>query len=231
MSAYENQRFVQDPLKYARDVCINPQTASGSGTTLGGFDANSAYQTCYVDLVPWSSSFFSAASQVMPAFQTGAGAGLIPAYYVPYLAYGTITSNGQTPVLLDNIPTTAPLHDFVFTGGQNGCSLLVLAGTNANTISTIHYPNSDGKAKGYPLLAQVNRTAAQIIFSLDFDFYGETKNPNACSFLYHNGTEWIGVTQPQVQGVPSTTWKRSSMTINKAKGARFISATASGVIN
>lgn len=229
MSTYENQRFVQDPLKYARDVCINLQTGSGSGTTLGGFNAKLSYTNCYFDLVPWSASLF-AATQVMLEPTTTAAAGLISGYYVPYLAYGTIVSNGMTPVLLDNIPTAGPPHRFIFTGGQNGCSLLLLNGTSPNTVSAIHYPNSDGKAAGYPLLAQVGRTAANILIAIDFDFYGETNNPNAASFFWHNGTEWVGVTQPQIQGQPDTSWKRNGMTINKARGARHISLNSVGVI-
>lgn len=229
MSAYENQRFVQDPLKYARDVCINPQTRTGA-TGTAAFNPNLAYQTCHVDLVPWSTSLFSAATQVMLEPSANAGAGLISAYYVPYIAFGTISSNGQTPVLLDNVPTTGALHRFIFTGGQNGCTLLLLRGTSPNTVAALHYPNSDGRAHGYPLLAQVNRTAGDVLIEIHFDVYGETMNPNACSFFWHDGIEWVGVTQPQVQGAPDMGWGRCSMSINTAKGAKKISSRSVGVI-
>jgi hypothetical protein len=231
MSAYEVQRFLQDPLKYARTTCINLQ--GGGGHIVGGFDANRSYSPCYFDLVPWSTSFFGGASQVMLEPTVTMGAGQITGYYVPYISYGDIAStniNHKDPVLLDGVPRVLPANRFIFTGGQNGCSLLLMNGNAAGTVSALHYPNSDGKAAGYPLLGLVGKTAADIIIAIDFDVYGETDNPNACSFFYHDGTEWIGVTQPQVQGAADMTWMRPSMSINRAKAPRFVKANASGVI-
>jgi hypothetical protein len=132
-------------------------------------------------------------------------------------------------VLLDNVPAALPPYKFIFTGGQNGCSLLLLRGSGLGTVAALHYPNSDGKGAGYPLLARVNRTAADIILAIDFDLYGETSNPNAASFFYHTGTEWIGITQPQIQGAPSTDWKRCSMTINTSRGVRKVTTKSVGV--
>lgn len=227
MSA-EVAKFLLDPIKYTKAVCINLQTASGSKPALGGFNANNAYAPAYFDLVPWSSSLFGGVSQVMLEPQTANAAGLMAGYYVPYINYGAITSNGQAMVLLDDVPAKLPPYKFIFTGGQNGCSLLLLRGSSPNTVAALHYPNSDGKAAGYPLLARVNRTAADILFSIDFDIYGETTNPNAASFLFHDGTEWVGITQPQVQGAPSTDWKRCSMTINKTKAVRKVTSKSVG---
>lgn len=231
MSAYEVQRFKQSPMKYAKEVCINLQ--GGGGHVTGGFNANLAYTPCYFDLVPWSTSLFGGASQVMLAPTTTMGANLLTGYYVPYISYGNVVSTAADhidPVLLDGVPKALPPHNVIFTGGQNGCSLLLLKGSTADTVSALHYPNSDGKKKGYPLLAQVGKTAADIILSIDFEMYGEDDHPDACSFFYHDGKQWIGVTQPQVLGVPDMTWKRPSMSINKNKPPRFISETGGGPI-
>ena len=227
MSAGEVQRFLRDPLAYVKSTCINLQTASGANAG-GAFNAIQAYNDVYCDLVPWSSSLFSNVSQVMLAPQTAVSPQMIPAYYVPYLAYGSITSDNQNLVPLDNIPAAHPAHNFIFTGGQNGCSLLLMHGTNPGTVCALHYPNSDGKAAGYPLLARIHRTAADILLAIDFDFYGETRYPNACSFFYHNGTEWIGVTQPQAQGAPSKDWKRCSMSLHGSP--KMVSSKAAGLI-
>jgi len=231
MSAAEVQRFLRDPLEYVKCTCMNLQTASGAGTAIqeGAFNANQAYSTLYCDLVPWSTSVFSSfATQVMLAPQTAFSPSMIPAYYAPYLAWGTIVSNSQSLVVTDDIPASNPAHNFIFTGGQNGCSLLLLKGTQPATVRALHYPNSDGKKAGYPLLDRIGATAADILLSIDFDLYGEAHNPNACSFFYYDGREWIGVTQPQVQGAVNMTWKRCSMSLNGKP--KKVSAKAIGVI-
>jgi hypothetical protein len=241
MSAYEVQRFLLDPLKYVRTVCINLQTASGQIGS-AAFNANKAYAPCYFDLVPWSSSLFGGASQVALAPTATMGQNQITGYYVPYISYQSVASTASDhidPVLLDNVPKTLPANRFIFTGGQNGCSLLLLTGGAPGTVSALHYPNSDGKAKGYPLLAKVGKTAADIIIAIDFGVYGSgnpddarhgTYHPNAASFFYHDGKEWIGVTQPQVQGPVNMEWKRPSMSINKDHPPRFVKANGSGIL-
>lgn len=233
MSAHECTRFRTNPLNYARDVCINLQGRGGHIT--GGFDANKSYSPCWFDLVPWSSSFFSGASQVMLEPTLTMAPGLLQGFYVPYISYGNVASvdaDHIDMVLLDDVPKTVPPYSVVFTGGQNGCSLLMMTGTAPNTVSFVHYPNSDGKAKGYPLLANVGKAATDILISIDFDMYGETDNPNAASFFFHDGTQWVGVTQPQVQkpGMPDRERGRPSMSINKNKKPRSISLKGGGVI-
>lgn len=227
MSATEVQRFLLNPLEYVKTTCINLQTASGAIGT-ASFDANSRYSPAYFDLVPWSKPLMGNPSQVMLAPQTAFSGQMIAGYYAPYLAWGTVVSNNQSMVEVDNISATAPPYKFIFTGGQNGCSLLLLTGTQLGTVCVLHYPNSDGKAHGYPLLQRINRTAANILLSIDFDFYGEEKYPNACSFFYHNGTEWVGVTQPQAQGAPSMEWKRCSMSLHGKP--KMVSSKSVGVI-
>ncbi len=232
MSAYEVQRFLTDPLKYARTVCINLQ--GGGGHIIGGFNANNSYAPCYFDLVPWSTSLFGGASQVILTPTLAMGANQITGYYVPYISYQSINSTNLdhiAPVLLDGVPRNLPANQFIFTGGQNGCSLLLMNGNAGNTVSVMHYPNSNGKGLGYPMLAQVGKTAADIIIAIDFDVYGEAENPNACSFFYHNGTEWMGVIQPQVQGPVNMEWKRPSMSINKQKPPRFVKVNGSGILS
>lgn len=230
MSAAEVTKFTLDPIKYVQGTCINLQTGSGSGTS--GIDSNAlnSYAPAYFDLVPWSSSLFGSTSQVMLKPATAMSAGLMAGYYVPYINYGAITSNGTALVLLDDVPAALPPYKFIFTGGQNGFRLLLLHGSAPNTVSALHYPNSDGKAAGYPLLSKVNRQKSDIILSIDFNIYGEATNPNAASFFFHNGTEWIGITQPQVQGAPSTDWKRCSMSINKAKGVHKVTTKSVGLV-
>ena len=88
--------------------------------------------------------------------------------------------------------------------------------------------NSEGKAQGYPLLARIGRTSADVLLSIDFDLYGQEKQPNACSFFYHNGTEGIGITQPQIQGAPNLTWGRCSMSLNGSP--KMVSSKAVGTI-
>ncbi len=226
MSAAEVQRFLLSPTTYVKTTCINLQTRSMATPT--AFNANLAYDTAYFDLVPWSSSLFGSASQVMLVPQVGAGPGLIDGYYVPYLAFGTITSNNQALAPLENVPKNAPAHKFIFTGGQNGCSLLLLTGNSADTVCALHYPNSEGKREGYPLLSRIGRTAADVLLSIDFDLYGDELQPNACSFFFHNGTEWIGITQPQLQGAPSRDWGRCSMSLNGSP--KMVSSKSAGTI-
>ena len=229
MSAFEVRRFLQDPLQYVKSTCINLQTRSGAGTVIppGGFNPNLAYATVYCDLVPWSTSLF-AATQVMLSPQTALSAEMIPAYYAPYLAFGTITSNNQALAPLDNIPAAHPPRRFIFTGGQNGCSFLLLRGAAHGNVCALHYPNSDGKHHGYPLLVGIHRTAADILLAIDFDLYGDDNHPNACSFFYHNGTEWVGVTQPQKQGAVDRTLGRCSMSLNGSP--KMVSSRSSGTI-
>jgi len=227
MSASEVERFKLNPLAYVKVTCINPQTPSGMIGNVA-FNANLAYDTMYCDLVPWSKSFFGSTQQVMLAPQAAPSPKMIPAYYVPYLAYGTITSNNQAMQPLENVSATAPTHKYIFTGGQNGCSLLLLEGAVQGTVTALHYPNSDGKKAGYPLLSRINRDKSHIKLAIDFDMYGTDRQPNACSFFYHNGTEWVGVTQPQVQGPPSKDWKRCSMSLNGQP--KMVSSKASGTI-
>ena len=225
MSAAEVQKFTANPLGYVKTTCINLQTKGGATAT---FNANLAYNTAYFDLVPWSTPLFGGVTQVMLAPQSAAAPGLMAGYYAPYLAFGTITSNNQPLVPLDNIPETGPPRNFIFTGGQNGCSLLLLRGTAANTVCALHYPNSEGKAQGYPLLARIARTAADILLAIDFDLYGDARQPNACSFFYYNGTEWIGITQPQIQGPPNMSWGRCSMSLNGSP--KMVSSRTAGTI-
>ncbi|MDB5316471.1 MAG: hypothetical protein JWO24_2315 [Rhodospirillales bacterium] len=232
MSAHECTRFKTNPLKFARDVCINLQGAGGM-VAAGGFNANNAYSPCWFDLEPWSSSLFSSATQVILKPQTGMGAGLLQGYYVPYISYQSVASTNLDHidmVLLDGVPKALPAYTMVFTGGQNGCSLLMLKGGAADTVSFVHYPNSDGKKRGYPLLRQVGKTAADILLAIDFDMYGEEGNPNAASFFFYDGSKWVGVTQPQVQGAISMSQMRPSMSINRNKPARFITQAGGGVI-
>ena len=153
---------------------------------------------------------------------------MIPAYYAPYLAFGTITSNNQALAPLDNIPAAHPPRRFIFTGGQNGCSFLLLRGAAHGNVCALHYPNSDGKHHGYPLLVGIHRTAADILLAIDFDLYGDDNHPNACSFFYHNGTEWVGVTQPQKQGAVDRTLGRCSMSLNGSP--KMVSSRSSGTI-
>jgi len=226
MSKSECQRFLINPLKYVRDVCINLQTPSGK-RSLSDFDANNCHEHCWFDLVPWSTSLFSfgGASQVILEPTTKRGDDLITGYYVPYISYGVVKNHIDEPVLLKGVPEKMPPRSFVFTGGQNGCSLLMMKGTEPNTVDFMHYPNSDGKESGYPLLERVKptaKTAEDIILSIDFDDYGEKYNPNACSFFYHDGKEWVAVTQPQVQGAVDMERKRCSMSINKNKRPRYL---------
>ena len=226
MSAAEVQKFLLSPLGYVKTTCINLQTKGG--VPLTAFNPNLAYDTLYFDLVPWSSSLFGSASQVMLEPQIAAGPGLISGYYAPYLAFGTVTSNNQALQPLDNIPKAAPPRKFIFTGGQNGCSLLLLRGTGADTVCALHYPNSEGKKQGYPLLERIGRTTADVLLSIDFDLYGDAKQPNACSFFFHNGTEWIGITQPQIQGAPNMEWGRCSMSLNGSP--KMVSSKSAGTI-
>lgn len=232
MSAHECTRFRTNPLKFARDVCINLQGAGGIAP-VGGFNANRSYAPCWFDLEPWSSSLFSSASQVILKPTTEMAAGLLQGYYVPYISYGNVASTAADHidmVLLDGVPKRLPAYSVVFTGGQNGCSLLMLKGRTEDTVSFVHYPNSDGKAKGYPLLDQVRKTAADILLAIDFDMYGEEAHPNAASFFFYDGTKWVGVTQPQVQGAISMSQMRPSMSINRSKPPRFITASGGGII-
>lgn len=140
MSA-EVPKFLLDPLKYVTKVCINLQTGSGSGTVIGPgqFNANNSYAPCYFDLVPWSTSMVFSTDQVMLEPTTTNGLNLITGYYAPYMAYGTVTSNNAALTPVDNIPKTLPPYKFIFTGGQNGCSLLLLRGTSPNTVCALHY--------------------------------------------------------------------------------------------
>jgi hypothetical protein len=225
MSA-EVPKFLNDPLLYVAKVCINLQTGSGQGTTLADFNANFTYAPCYFDLAPWSTGFFSSFStvtQVMLVPTTQGGPDLISGYYVPYIAYGSITSSGSEMMPLDDVPATDPPYDFIFTGGQNGCSLLLMTGSKPNTVCALHYPNSDGKKNGYPLLKNIGKTDKDILIAIDFDLYGEAANPNACSFFYYK-KEWIGVTQSQIQGMPDMEHKRPTMSINKRKGVQIVAS-------
>ncbi|HZH16031.1 MAG TPA: hypothetical protein VE057_16900 [Archangium sp.] len=231
MSAYENGRFTQDPPRYARDVCINLQARSGAQS--GGLKLAASHAPAYFDLVPWSTSFVSSATQVVLEGSANDAPGLIPGYYVPYIAYGSIASTAAAhiaPVLLDNIPEQSPPYRFIFTGGQSGCSLLLLRSATVGCVAAFHYPNSDGKAKGYPLLAQVGRSASDILLAIDYACYGDEQNVNGASFFWHNGTEWVGVTQSQVMGAPDLRWGRHSMSINASRGAILISKKAIGRI-
>lgn len=226
----EVPKFLVDPISYASRVCINLQTAGGFVRDTSSFDANQAHSPAYFDLEPWPSGFFSSTKQVNLVPQLGAGPDLITGYYVPYLAFGTITSNNLDLVPLDNVPKTHPPYDFIFTGGQNGCSLLLLNGTLPNTVCALHYPNSDGKAKGYPLLERINRTKDDIILAIDFDLYGTDANPNACSFFYFDGNEWTGLTQPQVQGPADRTQGRPSMSISSERRVTTLTSRSVGTL-
>ncbi len=224
----ENEKFQLDPVTYAKSVCINLQTAGGMASQ-AGFNSNLAYSPAYFNLAPWSSSVFSSTKQVVLQPQATYKAGLIQAYYVPYIAYGTITSNNTDMVPLWDVPVVDPPFRYIFTGGQNGCSLLLLKGdVTGSTVAALHYPNSDGKAKGYPLLERIGKTAADVILAIDFDLYGEDAHPNACSFFYYTKGQWIGVTQPQIQGGPDMKWRRCSMLINQSRGVRTVSETGIG---
>ena len=226
--ASEVQKFLADPIGYSTRVCINLQTSGGFVAQGGGFNANQAYSPCYFDLEPWPSGFFSSTKQVNLVPKVAAGVDLITGYYVPYLAFGTITSNNLALVPLDNVPKHNPPYNFIFTGGQNGCSLLLLRGTLPNTVCALHYPNSDGKSNDYPLLSRINRTKNDIILAIDFDLYGTATNPNACSFFYYDGNEWTGLTQPQVQGPADRDQGRPSMSLNPNKKVVTLTEKAIG---
>jgi hypothetical protein len=207
----ENKRFLADPLQYCRTTVINLQGAGGHIT--GGFDPNQVHTTAYFDLVPWQETglvssvkklFSSTTEQVILSPQLGLisnGDSQIHGFYAPYREYGEFTSGiqGGGTVTIQSVMVQVdqqnPTHPFIFTGGQNGCSLLLLDLGVVGKYSAVHYPNSTGKAQGYPMLPG----GAQIVLESHFNLYGTTNHPNAACFFYHNGNRWTLIYQPQTQ--------------------------------
>jgi hypothetical protein len=219
----ENKRFLANPLEYCRSTVINLQGAGGFVT---GFDANQRYMTAYFDLVPWQGSgmldYFSRKlynpDQVILTPQLtpiSNGDSQIHGFFAPYRSYGEFTSgiasggsiaNKSAVVIKASIQDVMvevdqqnPAHPFIFTGGQNGCSLLLVDLGVPGKYTAIHYPNSGGKAQGYPLIGQ----QFQIVLESHFGMYGTTGDPNAACFFYHDGNRWTLIYQPQIQ-LPSS---------------------------
>lgn len=212
MAKGNNTLFERDPIAFCKTKCVNIQNRQ-SGVKI--FNARLAYQHAFFDLVPWGSN-----QVVFTPKGSGEWDGkdsILKGYFFPYIAYGDLTSTGHAAVALKDIPKTKPAYKYIFTGGVNGCSPMLLKG-DADTVTAFHYPNSDGKAKGYPLLKEIGKTAADIIISLDFDVYGTTTHPNGFAFFYFFEGQWTGVTQSHKQGAPDKDKGISSMSINTAMG-------------
>lgn len=208
MAKGNNTAFTRDPIEFCKNKCVNIQNRQ-SGIRI--FNARLAYPMAFFDLVPWGKD-----QVVFTPMGSGIWSGkdtIIKGYYFPYIPYGDLTSTGHEAVALENIPKTNPAFPFIFTGGVNGCSPMLLKGSG-DTVTAFHYPNSDGKAKGYPLLKLIKKTADDIIISLDFDVYGTDHNPNGFAFFYFYKGQWTGVTQSQIQGTPDQGRGLNSMSIN-----------------
>lgn len=217
MAKGNNKKFERDPIAFCKEKCVNIQNRQGDFAV---FNPRLAYQHSFFDLKPWGKN-----QVIFTPCGSGTWGGkdtILRAYYFPYIAYGDLTSTGHAAVPLKGIPKTNPAYNYIFTGGVNGCSPMLLKGDYSNTVWGFHYPNSDGKKKGYPLLSDIGKTADDIIISLDFDVYGTDTNPNGFAFFYYYNGQWTGVVQSQIQGVPDASKGVSSMSINKSMGVNGV---------
>jgi hypothetical protein len=213
MADGNNTNFSRDPIAFCKRKCVNIQNTQAS---IKVFDARLAYADAFIDLVPWGNNqvvFTPKGSLVWTGKST-----ILKGYYFPYIAYGDLTSTGHAAKPLKDIPKNNPKHKFIFTGGVNGCSPMLLKGDDDRTVWGFHYPNSDGKEKGYPLLKMIGKSSSDIIIALDFDLYGTGTDPNGFAFFYFENGKWVGVVQSHKQGAPDMKSRINSMSINTQKG-------------
>ncbi|MEK6239400.1 MAG: hypothetical protein N2C14_32180 [Planctomycetales bacterium] len=218
MGSGHNTKFVRDPIAYLKSTCVSMQTKGG---LIGkDFDFRKAHEHAFIDFSPWSWGSF-AKQVVFTAKATGTWTGkdsILKSYYFPYIQYGSLTG-GHAAVPLKGIPKTNPAYNFIFTGGVNGCSPMLLEGDSSGEVWGFHYPNSDGQKKDYPLLNLIGKSSSDIIISLDFKgTYGSKKHPNGFAFFYYQGTKWVGVTQSHLMGAANAKKGMCTMSINKDIG-------------
>jgi hypothetical protein len=188
----QNARFLADPIAFCKRTAVNLMIAGGF-VVGDALDVNQPYPRMYLDLPPYNPGDRNPKQVIFtPLARKGDKIGLIEGSFFPYLPFGTVAESGL--VVLE-VPRRNPPTNFLFTGAVNGCSpMLCEKKGDPETVLAIHYPNSDGRAKGYPLLEKdprVGKTLCEIHFGL----YGTDEEPNAFVFFYHKNGTWMGVIQ------------------------------------
>jgi len=219
MSQGQNSLFISDPLRYCQTTCINASTPPHNRYD-DNFNPNLRYQSMYANLKPWHSHAVlwklrrKILSQVLfrprPMHTSGTP---IHGYWVPYVQAGIAAREGLKILQIPRHP--GDTRRFVFTGGMNGCSLLLCerAGDAANYY-VVHYPNSEGRSQLYRLLGPYYTIIMDLHFGIYMTSY-EVKHyaddvpviggstvynelGNAFIFLYYEGGEWTAIVQRQV---------------------------------
>jgi hypothetical protein len=188
-----NTKFAADPQIFLNSYSVDPRGNGQNYCNRGVSDAWTAQvqHTVYLDMVPYHSGkrLFKAYNKVKavlsldpPTHQTDRA---VSGYYFPYIFYGAVASEAADHIDLQylRIPREGTLHKFAFTGALCGCNIVVLA-YDDREYEVVHYPNSDGKDMGWPLLGDKKD---RILATLDYDTYAQgDEQGNAFVFLHYN---------------------------------------------
>ncbi|HEX7389815.1 MAG TPA: hypothetical protein VF286_06860, partial [Acidiphilium sp.] len=164
MASGHNKRFLEDQIKYMKEVVIIPndglfdsRTPQELMLTTPTGTVNPVLQSharIFLDLVPIDGSWFSSSAKMVRAdfstTPTGNSDSPIEGCYVPYIFEGTVNQD-PTKMGCCTLPASG-IPKFAFTGPMNGCSLILCRDGTGNMVA-VHYPNSAGSTQGYPHLA------------------------------------------------------------------------------
>ena len=202
----QNTIFKADPKWYLSQMTLENPLATGRPAA-NSFDATITHKTVYLDIRPVGEAKTGQHKHAQAIYSTSptirTDEDLIVGSFIPYQPEGTVA---QSPNKLGRIALPSapgPNERFVFTGAMNGCSF-VLAKDNNGVQYAVHYPNSKGASTGFPLLGKCNlkkeRSADHLEYGDDAaaSAAGPSAFSNAFCLLYHTGTDWKILCQPQV---------------------------------
>jgi hypothetical protein len=221
MSHGHNKEFLRNPRTYLRTVAVENHLETGSQATTvksASLDTNQPHAVAYLDLRSIGSGTIvgtgsdgkkttvPGVQRASASYSTAANAISdvpIVGMFIPYISEGEVKSGKRIGCI--KLPANPGASErFVFTGAMNGCSFVVAQDTTGNKWA-VHYPNSTGAGKGFPLLESAGLKAVK---SMNYDQYGEDRSElerlpqvvwsNAFCCLYYDDNDWWILCQTQL---------------------------------
>jgi|GEM_PF-5268652 len=235
MSDGFNTSFLEDPRAWLKKIAIKNLFNDGERVQ-PPVDVNVAQAQIVLDLVAIDGGWFRSTTRarlVVLEPLTPAVHGIdsvLKGAWVPYQSEGEVKSGNISigKVAISKHPGVFE-PKFVFTGAMNGCSFL-LAEDYRHQLHAVHYPNSTGAPRGFPLLRDAG---LRIVKSINFETtrhglgYGESNqdmerrgrglwaNAFCCAFYDDEKADWRILCQAQICEMSGQVIK---VEINTSKG-------------
>jgi hypothetical protein len=221
MSHGHNKEFLKNPRTYLRTVAVENHLEAGKQMATeksAKLDVSQPHGVVYLDLRSIGSGTMVGSGSdgkqtVVPGVQRASASYSVSAnaisdvpivgMFIPYVSEGDVKAGKRIGCI--KLPANPGAGErFVFTGAMNGCSF-VLAQDDGGAKWAVHYPNSTGAGKGFPLLEPAGLKA---IKSMNYAQYGEDRAEleslpqvvwsNAFCCLFYDDNDWWILCQTQL---------------------------------